>query len=170
MHKSGRPTETNGVEENGQHHRNREGGQILRPARRGRTFSSHSLRFAGSGAGPHRATVRYAIHDRDVHSKTETDLRLYVCPFLLGDTLVARLDLKSDRERRMLIVQSAFLEPNRSAREIASDVAEELKLLQTWLKLDAIEVQNRRDLAKALARACTPSRIKGKRQQGPRKV
>ena len=94
----------------------------------------------------------------------------YVCPFLLGDTLVARLDLKADRERRTLIVQSAFLEPNRSAREIASDVAEELSLLQTWLKLDAIEVQNRGDLAKALVGACTRSRIKGNHQHRSRKA
>lgn len=94
----------------------------------------------------------------------------YVCPFLFGDTLVARLDLKADRQRRMLTVQSAFLEPNRSAREIVSDVAEELKLLQTWLKLDAIEVQNRGDLAKALVGACTRSRIKGNRRHRPRTV
>jgi len=90
-----------------------------------------------------------------------------VCPFLLGDTLVARLDLKADRSRAMLMVQSAFLEPSRSAREIISDVAEELKLLQMWLKLDGIEVQNRGDLAKALVGVCTASRIKGNRRHRP---
>src|SRR5215470_10163876 len=50
----------------------------------------------------------------------------YVCPFLLGDTLVARCDLKADRERRVLMVQSAFLEPGQNARRVASNLAAEL--------------------------------------------
>jgi uncharacterized protein YcaQ len=77
----------------------------------------------------------------------------YVCPFLLDDTLVARLDLKADRERRVLMVQSAFLEPKRRARDVVADVIEELKLLQSWLQLDRIEVANRGDLATALRRS-----------------
>jgi uncharacterized protein YcaQ len=77
----------------------------------------------------------------------------YVCPILLGDTLVARCDLKADRARKVLIVQSAFLEPKQQAKRIAADVAEELRHLQRWLKLDRIEIVSRGDLALALRRA-----------------
>src|SRR5262249_7286562 len=64
----------------------------------------------------------------------------YVCPFLLGDTLVARCDLKADRARRTLMVQSAFLEPGHVARHVVPELASELRDLQTWLELDSIEV------------------------------
>ncbi|MGQ0642685.1 MAG: winged helix-turn-helix domain-containing protein [Gemmatimonadaceae bacterium] len=77
----------------------------------------------------------------------------YVFPFLLGDTLVARCDLKADRQRSVLMVQSAFLEPGQSAHRVASHLAAELQLMRTWLKLDRIEVAERGDLAAALRRA-----------------
>jgi uncharacterized protein YcaQ len=77
----------------------------------------------------------------------------YVCPFLLGDELVARCDLKADRQRRVLLVQSAFLEPGQSARRIAPELAEELCEMQAWLELERIEVANRGDLASSLEEA-----------------
>jgi uncharacterized protein len=83
----------------------------------------------------------------------------YVCPFLLGDTLVARCDLKADRERRVLMVQSAFLEPGREARRVAPDLAAELGDLQEWLELDRIEVGRRGDLALPLRRALTQQKL-----------
>ena len=76
----------------------------------------------------------------------------YVCPFLLGDTLVARCDLKADRQRRVLMVQSAFLEPAHDARRVVPDLAGELRQMQTWLELDRIEVADRGDLAPSLRR------------------
>ena len=51
----------------------------------------------------------------------------YVFPFLLGDTLVARCDLKADRQRKVLMVQSAFLEPGQDARHVVPELAAELR-------------------------------------------
>jgi len=76
----------------------------------------------------------------------------YVCPFLLGDTLVARCDLKADRQRRVLMVPGAFLEPGQQARRVAPALAVELEQLRDWLGLDKIEVGRRGALAAALAR------------------
>jgi len=76
----------------------------------------------------------------------------YVCPFLLGDTLVARCDLKADRTRKVLIVQGAFLEPGEDARRVAPNLACELREMQSWLELDRIEVNERGDLAAALSK------------------
>jgi uncharacterized protein YcaQ len=77
----------------------------------------------------------------------------YVCPFLLGDGLVARCDLKADRQRKTLMVQSAFLEPGRRAADVADDLAAELGEMQVWLGLDRLEVADRGDLASALSTA-----------------
>jgi hypothetical protein len=71
----------------------------------------------------------------------------YVFPFLLGDTLVARCDLKADRNRRILMVRSAHLEPGQTATRVAPALAEELRDVQTWLGLDDIEVGDQGDLA-----------------------
>lgn len=71
----------------------------------------------------------------------------YVCPFLLGDDLVARCDLKADRQRQVLVVQSAFLEPGRDARRAAAGLLDELREMQAWLQLDRLEVMDRGDLA-----------------------
>jgi uncharacterized protein YcaQ len=77
----------------------------------------------------------------------------YVFPFLLGDMLVARCDLKADRQRKILLVQSAFLEPGEDARRVVPELSDELRRMQAWLELDRIEVADRGDLVSKLRRA-----------------
>ena len=75
----------------------------------------------------------------------------YVLPFLLGDTLVARVDLKSDRERGALLVQGAFAEEGVSALEVAIELAAELRLVASWLGLQSVVVSGGGDLSGVLA-------------------
>ena len=73
----------------------------------------------------------------------------YVLPFLEGDAITARVDLKADRKTGVLIVQSAHAEPWASAATPVK-LAAELKLMAGWLGLTAVRVQRRGDLAAAL--------------------
>ncbi len=77
----------------------------------------------------------------------------YVLPFLLGDELVGRVDLKADRAAGVLIAQAAYAEPGRSPGEIAEAMAAELELMAGWLGLSGVTVVDRGDLAPHLAAA-----------------
>lgn len=66
----------------------------------------------------------------------------YVMPFLLGDTLVGRLDLKADRATKTLLVPAAHVEPG-APKHTFDAMASELRLAARWLDLDAVKVTNR---------------------------
>lgn len=76
----------------------------------------------------------------------------YVLPFLLRDTVAARVDLKADRAGRSLLVPAAHGEPE-APPDTAVELAAELRLLADWLELDDVKVAERGNLAPALGRA-----------------
>ena len=80
----------------------------------------------------------------------------YVLPFLLGDQLVARVDLKADREAGALRVHAAATEAGVRAAAVAGPLAAELRAMAAWLGLERVLVGTRGDLASPLSRALSP--------------
>ena len=92
--------------------------------------------------GFHYRIEIYTPEPRRVHG-------YYTLPVLIDDALVGRIDLKTDRQARVLRVQSAWREPAASV-----DLDRLVTLLRetaSWQAMESIEVVNRGDLAAALA-------------------
>jgi len=85
----------------------------------------------------------------------------YVLPFLLGDELVARVDLKAERKQGKLQVLSAQEEPGADRVRVAEALADELLLLARWVGLQEVAVSDRGGLAGPLRSALKKAQRRG---------
>jgi len=77
----------------------------------------------------------------------------YVLPFLLGDTLVGRCDLKTDRQHGVLRLLGAFAEPGVDAQVIAPELAAELHQLAQMVGVDRVVVDDTSKLGSLVKRS-----------------
>lgn len=76
----------------------------------------------------------------------------WVMPFMHRNELVARVDLKADREKQRLHVKGAWCEDNHNSESVAPELAAALIKLAQWLNLDHVVVGKKGGLAQPLRR------------------
>ncbi len=77
----------------------------------------------------------------------------YVYPFVLGEDIVARVDLKAERDNGVLRVKGAFVEPGFEHDYVASNLADELRLMARWLGLTRVVAGKKGNLIPSLRAA-----------------
>lgn len=80
----------------------------------------------------------------------------YVLPFLCGDRICARVDLKADRAGGVLQALAVHGEPGIDRERVTSALARELEAMAGWLGLDGVQVHEKGDLAGALGAVVAP--------------
>jgi uncharacterized protein YcaQ len=68
----------------------------------------------------------------------------YVLPFLMDERIVARVDLKADRQTSALQVRGGSCEVNIDTAAVAPRLKVQLEALATWLELAELQVTSRR--------------------------
>jgi hypothetical protein len=81
----------------------------------------------------------------------------YVLPFRVGDQIVARVDLKADRQGKRLLVLNAHEESGADTANCCRCLASELHALKDWLGLEKLHVARKNALTRSLA----PAAIRG---------
>ena len=77
----------------------------------------------------------------------------YVLPFLVAGELVGRVDAKADRHERVLRIPGAFAEDDVDIPRVARALAQELRTMAAWLRLDNVQIGRRGNLAAATRKA-----------------
>ena len=83
--------------------------------------------------------------------ETQRKWGYYVLPFLFGERLVARVDLKADRAGARLVVLATHVEQGVDLAEIAAPLARELWQLARWHGLKEVTLTGRNPLRRLLA-------------------
>jgi hypothetical protein len=77
----------------------------------------------------------------------------YVLPFLLGDQLVGRFDLKADRRNSRLLVRASHIEASADPGIVATAAIAEIRAWAAWLGLESVKIERKGALSGAMRRA-----------------